>query len=176
MSVLEDRYQPIELLRFTGLFVWLCAAVPMVLMPAWYPEPLGSEQYLAWWILYLVFGFTYWNQVRELPVRTSLPHRVLTLSVLTVTALGVSLMSELSLGGILLLIVGGLLPWMLPFRWAFVWLLAVAIELAMYGWFSDLFGSRPLVVAFHLLCLVVYGVIRVTAGIIERRSASGGAA
>lgn len=59
---------------------------------------------------------------------------------------------------------------------AFVWLLAVAIELAMYGWFSDLFGSRPLVVAFHLLCLVVYGVIRVTAGIIERRSASGGAA
>ena len=30
---------------------------------------------------------------------------------------------------ILLLIVGGLLPWMLPFRWAFVWLLAQVLKL-----------------------------------------------
>ena len=124
MSALEDRYQPIELLRYTGLVVWLCAGVPLVLMPAWSPEPLGSEQYLAWWILYVVFGFTYWNQVRELPVRTSLPHRILTVSVLTVTALGVSLTSETALAGILLLIVGGLLPWMFPFTWAVAWLLA----------------------------------------------------
>ena len=124
MNSLEDRYQPIELLRYTGLVVWLCAGVPLVLMPAWAPEPLGSEQYLAWWILYVVFGFTYWNQVRELPVRTSLPHRILTVSVLTVTALGVSLTSETALAGILLLIVGGLLPWMFPFTWAVAWLLA----------------------------------------------------
>ena len=123
MNALEDRYKPIELLRYTGLVVWLIAGVPLVLMPVWFPEPLGSEQYLAWWILYGVFGFTYWNQVRELPVRTSLPHRILTVSVLTVTALGISLTSETALAGILLLIVGGLLPWMFPFSWAVAWLL-----------------------------------------------------
>jgi signal transduction histidine kinase len=152
MSVLEDRYQPIELLRYTGLFVWLCAAVPMVLMPAWYPEPLGSEQYLAWWILYLVFGFTYWNQVRELPVRTSLWHRLLTVSVLTVTALGVSLMSELSLGGILLLIVGGLLPWMLPIRWAFAWLLGQnALLVVVLDSISDIpFSDAALIAGLFL--------------------------
>ena len=100
-------------------------------MYTWYDEPLGSEQYLGWWILHLVFGFTYWNQVRELPVRTSLPHRVLTVSVLTVSALGVSMMAETALGGILLLIVGGLLPWMLPIRWALGWLLMQNVLLVL---------------------------------------------
>ena len=131
MGAIEDRYQPIELLRYAGLFAWLCASIPLVLMYTWYDEPLGSEQYLGWWILHLVFGFTYWNQVRELPVRTSLPHRVLTVSVLTVSALGVSMMAETALGGILLLIVGGLLPWMLPIRWALGWLLMQNVLLVL---------------------------------------------
>ena len=129
MGVIQDRYPPIELLRYAGLFAWLCAAIPLLLMYAWYPEPLGQEQYLGWWILHVLFGFTYWNQVRELPVRTSMPHRVLTVSVLTVTALGVSLTSETALGGILLLIIGGLLPWMLPLPWALTWLLGQNVAL-----------------------------------------------
>ena len=131
MGAIEDRYKPIELLRYAGLFAWLLASIPLVLMYVWYPEPLGQEQYLGWWILHLVFGFTYWNQVRELPVRTSLPHRVLTVSVLTVAALGVSMMAEPALGGILLLIVGGLLPWMLPMRWAVTWLLGQSVALVL---------------------------------------------
>ena len=129
MGAIQDRYPPIELLRYAGLFAWLLAAIPLVLMYAWYAEPLGQEQYLGWWILHGLFGFTYWNQVRELPVRTSLWHRVLTVSLLTVTALGVSLVSETALGGILLLIIGGLLPWMLPLPWALTWLLGQNVAL-----------------------------------------------
>ncbi len=44
MGSIQDRYPPIELLRYAGLFAWLCAAIPLVLMYAWYPEPLGQEQ------------------------------------------------------------------------------------------------------------------------------------
>ena len=131
MGVIDNRYPPIELLRYAGLFAWLCASIPLVLMYAWYTEPLDSEQYLGWWILHLLFGFTYWNQVRELPVRTSLAHRVLTVSVLTVSALGVSMMAKTALGGILLLIVGGLLPWMLPMSWAVAWLLGQNVLLVL---------------------------------------------
>ncbi len=141
MGVLEDRYPPIELLRYAGLFAWLCALIPLVLMYSLYPEPLGSEQYLGWWILHLVFGFTYWNQVRELPVRTSLAHRILTVSVLTVAALGVSMMSETPLGGILLLIIGGLLPWMLPLAGAAAWLLAQNVLFVLV---LDSIGDNPL--------------------------------
>ena len=123
MEFLEARNRPIELLRYAGLFAWLCAAIPLVLMRYWYTEPLETEQYIAWWILHLVFGFTYWNQVRSLPVRTSIAHRLLIVTVLTVSALGVSMTAETSLGGILLLIVAGLLPWILPVGLAIAWLL-----------------------------------------------------
>ena len=144
MGAIQDRYPPIELLRYAGLFAWLCAAIPLVLMYAWYAEPLGQEQYLGWWILHVLFGFTYWNQVRELPVRTSLWHRVLTVSLLTVTALGVSLVSETALGGILLLIIGGLLPWMLPLPWALTWLLGFPlVESSDSPWGFDVGASLP---------------------------------
>jgi len=131
MDFLRHRNSPIDLLRYAGLFAWLCAAIPLVLMRLWYSEPLGTEQYLAWWILHLVFGFTYWNQVRALPVRTSLAHRLLIISVLTASALGVSLMAQTSLGGILLLIVAGLLPWILPVGLAIAWLLGQSVLLVL---------------------------------------------
>jgi len=131
MSVIDEKYRPIELLRYAGLFAWFCAAIPLLLMYSWYTEPLDSDQYLGWWILHLVFGFTYWNQVRELPVRTSMLHRLVTVSILTLAALGVSMMSQTALGGILLLIVGGLLPWMLPTTWAVVWLLGQNVLLVL---------------------------------------------
>jgi signal transduction histidine kinase len=124
MEFLESKHQPIELLRYAGLFTWLCASIPLFMMQIWYQSPLEINQYLAWWVLHLVFGFTYWNQAKALPVRTGIPHRLVTLSVLTVSALGVSMLSESSLGGILLLTVAGLLPWMLPPAPALTWLIS----------------------------------------------------
>ncbi len=131
MEFLQVRHRPIELLRYAGMFAWLCASIPLFLMYFWYEEPLNTEQYLAWWILHLVFGFTYWNQVKSLPVRTSMPHRLLTVSVLSVSALGVSMMAETALGGILLLIVAGLLPWMLPLAMALAWLVGQNVLLVL---------------------------------------------
>jgi signal transduction histidine kinase len=131
MDILEGRHRPIELLRYTGLFAWLCATIPLFLMPFWYDPPLAMNQYLSWWVLHLVFGLTYWNQVRTLPIRSSLSHRLLTVSMLTVCALGVSLMAETGLGGILLLIVAGLLPWLLPTLPAVSWLLAQNVLLVV---------------------------------------------
>jgi signal transduction histidine kinase len=126
-----NRNRPIELLRLAGLFTWFCASIPLILMRFLYTEPLETEQYLAWWILHLVFGFTFWNQVRSLPVRTSLPHRLLTVSVLTVSALGVSTVAQTALGGILLLIVAGLLPWILPMALALAWLIGQILLLVL---------------------------------------------
>ncbi|MFC1694631.1 sensor histidine kinase [Pseudomonadota bacterium] len=131
MESLESKHRPIELLRYAGLFTWLCASIPLFLMTYWYENPLAMNQYLAWWVLHLVFGLTYWNQVQALPVRSSLSHRLVTVSVLTVCALGVSMMAETALGGILLLIVAGLLPWMLPAAPAMAWLIGQNVLLVM---------------------------------------------
>ncbi len=131
MDFWEGKHQPIELLRYAGLFTWLCASIPLFLMQYWYESPLGLNQYLAWWVLYLTFGLTYWNQVKVLPVRSSLSHRLVTVSVLTICALGVSMMAETALGGILLLIVAGLLPWMLSSVPALVWLIGQNVLLVL---------------------------------------------
>jgi signal transduction histidine kinase len=131
MEILEGRHRPIDLLRYTGLFAWLCASIPLFLVRYWYEEPLGMNQYLAWWVLHLTFGFTYWNQVRTLPIRSSLGHRLVTVSILTICALGVSMMAKTALGGILLLIIAGLLPWMLSAAPAVAWLIGQNVLLVL---------------------------------------------
>lgn len=131
MDTLESKHRPIELLRYAGLFTWLCASIPLFLMPYWYESPLGMDQYLAWWALHLIFGLTYWKQVKALPVRSGFWHRFTTVSVLTICALGVSVMAETALGGILLLIVAGLLPWMLPAAASMAWLVGQNVLLVL---------------------------------------------
>jgi signal transduction histidine kinase len=123
ISLSEGKHQPIELLRYAGLFTWMCASIPLFLTRYWYDVPLPANQYMAWWVMYLVFGLVYWSQVRVLPIRSTLPYRLLTISLLTACALGVSMMAETALGGILLLIVAGLLPWMLAQIPAMIWLI-----------------------------------------------------
>jgi len=120
-----------QLLRYAGLFTWFCASVPLLLMPLIYTTPLDREHYVGWWVLHLVFGLTYWNQVRELPIRSPLWHRLLIMLVLTFSALGVSIMAQSGLGGILLLIVAGLLPWLLNMAPAMGWLIGQNVLLAL---------------------------------------------
>jgi len=131
MEVLESKHRPIDLLRYAGLFTWVCASIPLFLMPYWYESPLAMNKYLAWWALHLVFGLTYWNQVKALPVRSGFSQRLVTVSILTACALGVSMMAETALGGILLLIVAGLLPWMLPAAPSMAWLIGQNVLLVM---------------------------------------------
>lgn len=131
MGLNNSRNRPIELLRYAGLFTWLCASIPLFLIGFLYETPLGWQPYFIWWILHLVFGLTYWNQVRTLPVRSSLSHRLVTVSVLTICSLGISMVAQTSLGGILLLIVAGLLPWMLAPAPALTWLLVQNVLLVV---------------------------------------------
>lgn len=123
MGLIQTRHKAIELLRYAGLFAWLCASIPLFLAPFWSAIPLNTTHYAIWWVLHLVFGLTYWNQVRTLPLRSRFSHRVTTVSVLTICALGVTLMAKTALGGILLLIVAGLLPWMFATAPAMSWLI-----------------------------------------------------
>jgi signal transduction histidine kinase len=130
-SFLSDYFKPTELLRYAGLFTWVCTSVPLLLLPFISTTVLVRDNYVGWWALHLIFGFTYWNQVRELPVRSPLWHRLLIVLVLTFSALGVSVMAQSGLGGILLLIIAGLLPWLLSIVPAMCWLIIQNVLLAL---------------------------------------------
>lgn len=131
MALIEDKFRPLELLRYAGLFTWLFLTVPLMLVNSIVDEPIPAERYLAWWALHVLFGLTYWNQVRELPVQASMVHRIVTLTVLTGSALAICLASESSIGGVLLLVVAGLVPWVLEKTAAIAWLIVQSIALAI---------------------------------------------
>jgi len=131
MDIHQGKYRPIELLRYAGLFLWFCAGIPLLLMRAIYPQPLALDLYIAWFMLHGLFGIMYWNLMRYLPDRTSIGHRLLYLSLLTGCALGISAVSQSLLGGILLLVVSVLLPWMLAVTPAVSWLIAQNVLLAV---------------------------------------------
>ena len=44
-----------------------------------------------------------------------------------------------------------------------VWVLAIAIEITMYGLFPGFFGTNPMLVNFHLGCIAVFLVLRAAA-------------
>jgi len=131
MDLLRGKHRPIELLRFAGLFLWFIAGIPLLLMHQIFPEPLELTPYIAWFLLQGLFGMMYWNLRHYLPDRTSIGNRLLYLSILTGSALGISAVSQSLLGGILLLIVAVVLPWMLTVSPAVSWLIAQNFLLAV---------------------------------------------
>ncbi len=50
--------------------------------------------------------------------------------------------------------------WMLASWGAVLWFCAAAMELAMYLFFPDTFGARPLIVALHVLIALLYAAWR----------------
>jgi len=131
MDILQGKYRPIELLRYAGVFLWFCAGIPLLLMRWIYPEPLSLELYIAWIMLHTLFGLMYWHLTQYLPERTSTTSRLMYLSLLTVSALGISAVSQSTMGGILLLIVSVVLPWLLSVVPAVSWLILQNILLAI---------------------------------------------
>jgi signal transduction histidine kinase len=131
MDLLQGKHRPIELFRYAGLFLWFCAGIPLLLMHVIYPVPVSLELYVAWFMLHGLFGLMYWHVMQYLPERTSISNRIVFLSLLTACALGISAVSQSLLGGILLLIVSVVLPWMLSLVPAVSWLIAQNVLLAI---------------------------------------------
>ncbi|KAA9129872.1 sensor histidine kinase [Marinihelvus fidelis] len=140
MSFFKREHRPIELLRYAGLFIWFCAGMPLLMPGLLYEDPLPLSHYLAWWAMYLVFGGVYWRYLRQLPARPALPMRLACLVTLTALAFGASWISVTSIGGVMLLVVAGLLPWLLAPVPAAIWLVGQNVVLA---WVLALMPQLP---------------------------------
>ncbi len=128
-----------QLLRYAGLFTWACAGIPLLLEPWYFVESggIGSLDLFAWRICYVGFGLCYWYITRRLGRRVNNPLDIVLLALLTGSAIGVSHFSGSGLGGILLLIIAGVLPWVLNLRIGVIWLVLQHLALA------PVFASRP---------------------------------
>jgi signal transduction histidine kinase len=127
-----NRLNHSRLLRFAGLFTWGLVGswlLSIFLEPDSIQGVPGDEQAFnllvgRWVAVYLTFGGVYWWITGSLGTRrpTWLDHALLL--VLTACAIGVSVFSGTGLGSVLLMVMAGLLPWLLPLRVGVVWLVA----------------------------------------------------
>jgi len=121
MSPMLNRLNPMQLLRFAGLFTWGCMSVPLLV--DLFQEQISSSN-LHWWrVSYLVFGFCYFLLTRTPGPRPRARWvHLLLLAVLTLSALGIGHFSGTGLSGAFLMVISGLLPWFLGMAWGLVWL------------------------------------------------------
>ncbi len=120
-----------QLLRFAGLFTWVCVGFALVMAPQLGGGDMPRGRYLLWGIAQLTFGVAYWilsNSIQRRPARTRL--HLLLLALMSISALEISGVSSSGLGGILLVVVAGVLPWALPLSWGVAWLLIQNLLLA----------------------------------------------
>ncbi len=147
------KHRPLELLRLGGLFLWICASIPLLLYPIFYDQvPVPLVKLVVWIALHLMFGLIYWYQVRSLPIRVGLTSKLIMAAGLSICGLGITLMSESGLGAIHLLVVAGLLPWLMPALPATTWLIVqnVLLAVAMNRIPNAEFSEATLVAALFL--------------------------
>jgi len=115
---------PTTLLRYAGLFTWVCVGIPMVSTPWYFDESSGvnRDAQLAWRVCFFGFGACYWYVTARLGQAQRRLRDVAALALLTLCAIGVSLFSDSGLGSILLMVVSGALPWQLPLRVGLGWM------------------------------------------------------
>lgn len=164
------RIEQHELIRWAGLFTWACVAIPLVMVPFYYGARLDLRNYSIWLAAHLAFGVAYWPLARSLgDVTLKRAYVVSLLAVLTGAALVVSQASESGLGGILILIVSGLLPWVLPMHLGVWWLVAMNLGLAPV--FATMPDSSILSALLYCAIYLGYSSFTFVLSLVARREA-----
>ncbi|WP_243047398.1 sensor histidine kinase [Dyella sp. RRB7] len=147
----------IRLLRYAGLFTYLCVALPLLSGPgglaqvnAWWSNPNIS----GWILSYLIFGVTYLLLTRRsgMTRQTGYPSigQLLGLVVLTGSAVAMGWFSQSGLSAMLMLVIAVVLPWQLPVGAGLMWMLLqnlmlIPIIASYMGW--------TIVTAFLQVCM-----------------------
>ncbi len=145
-----------RLLRYAGLFTYLCTGIPLLRIDWTLKRVSGlSHPDIGLLLLlcsYALFGVTYWLLTRRLGSRRHPVLKILGLGILTATAIGVGWFSHSGLSALLLVVVAVALPWTLPVPVGVAWLLLqnlalipVFREFPGFGW-----GTAMLQAALYL--------------------------
>lgn len=121
---MNTRINHQKLLQFTGLFTWGMVGIPLIY--AWQQgvadNGLLSESLSGWVLSFLAFGLLYVMVSGNLNLYRRGWRDATYLFFLTVSAIAVSYYSATGLGSVLLMVIAGILPWLLPLSIGMIWL------------------------------------------------------
>ncbi len=127
------------MLRYAGLFTWAMVGVGLF-MNGMYGLP--SSDYLSTSILlsvsaYFGFGIAYWLATHSFSPRDVRVYEILLLLAMTTSAIAVSRFTYSGLGAILMMVMAGVIPWLVPTKVGVPWL--ILQHLALIPTFIQMF-------------------------------------
>ena len=149
----------IQLLRYAGLFTYACVGIPLLWDSVRPQDEAGDPVDRAWWFAsYVVFGLAYWLVTRDIGVKKQWQLKIPLLLLMNAAAISISFFTQSQLSSILLLVIAGVLPWIIPFWPGLIWVAIQNFSLAPltamqplyangeptgqhYGWFVALLQS-----------------------------------
>ncbi len=164
-----------QLLRYAGLLTWAVVGIPLVLNSWYFPAGDGSDALAPTpdlkgaMFAYLAFGVAYWQVTRDLGVRRPRWFDYLLLGVLSVSAVATSQLSGTGLGGILLMIVAGVIPWLVPLTLGVVWM--VAQHMALVPVFIEGQGFPVLEAVLQAALYIGYSGFAFITGLVAKQQA-----
>lgn len=140
--MLKKLLSPKDVLRYAGLFIWLSVGVPLFWrVRLWRGDSLHWPS-VTMWTLYVAFALAFVQLTRAGARKSPLARTHFLIVVMTAGAMAVSHYTLSGLGAILLMVSGGLLPWLLPLPSAVTWLvvqnLALQPVIARMGNYNNL--------------------------------------
>ena len=165
------RLSHTQLLRYAGLFTWAVVGMPLAYFPLADSGQAAvvSLDLVGSTLAYLVFGVAYWLVTRKLGARSPGVSDILLLGLLTLSAIMLSKLTGTGLGSILLMLVSGVIPWLMPLRVAVAWLILMHVPLVSV--FLELEGWTPAVAVLQAIMYVGYSSFAFITGLVARQQA-----
>lgn len=164
-----SRFEQMDWLRYAGLFTLACVGMPLVIdssnalsfaiVSAWLrgdvmPPGINRSDVgalMGWWVAYCVFGFCYWFATADLGRPKAAWKRIPLLVLMSSAAVAISWFSQSGLSGILLMVIAGVLPWLLPIGVAVIWLIGQNFSLLPIFLGLQDAGGEPLYLWFDAI-------------------------
>jgi signal transduction histidine kinase len=172
---MQSRLSHTRLLRFAGLFTWAMVGLPLALIAFYYPsaraagEETVAPDKVSICLVYLAFGIAYWLVTRDLGIRKTRWYDILLLTIMTVSAIAISHLTGTGLGAILLMVVVGVIPWLMPIWVGVAWL--VIQHLALVPVFMASLGFSQFDAVFQAALYVSFASFPFIIGIIAKQQA-----
>ena len=170
-----------QLLRYAGLFTWAVVGIPLALNSWYFPVaeegvlPQNLPNLAGSAISYLAFGAVYWLLTRDLGQRAPRKFDIALLMVLTMSAIFLSALSGTGLGSILLMLVSGVIPWLMPLGMGVAWLILMHVPLVpVFEGMRDIYGESlftPMLAVLQAVMYAGYSSFTFITGLVAKQQA-----
>jgi signal transduction histidine kinase len=164
-----------QLLRYAGLFTWAMVGIPLVLNSWYFPVAeveetlLSKPDMVGSTVAYFAFGLAYWLVTHDLGARKPRWYDIALLAVMTVTAIAVSQLTGTGLGAILLMIVAGVIPWLMPVSAGVAWM--IVQHMALVPVFIKGQGFTPIAAVLQTALFIGYSSFTFVTGFVAKQQA-----